>query len=268
MTAPASLHAHHAGALHALLSHAHGLARGCKPVMPDGLLLDAPEQGRTQLHGGEPYAFGFTLLQGSGEQASQRISQVVTGLRSLGRQATVTRAGVPRPVALGGNFRVEGVEDLVSGESWKTEIQPDPEPVPAARIENETSRLQRLGEFTLRFTSPLRAHRPGGRREQGGGYFDRRFFDPVLLVRRIQGRLLSLGLLGAALPAEPGDLDLIDNELVWLDLTYGPASDRTALGGAVGSVRVGCRRPELAELIVRGQYARTGENTRFGFGAY
>ncbi len=48
--------------VHALIAAASGRARGGDPAVPDGLMLDAPEQCRLQLQTGDRYAFGCTLI--------------------------------------------------------------------------------------------------------------------------------------------------------------------------------------------------------------
>src|SRR4051812_32396296 len=56
------IHAFHAGTLYALVAAAASRGRQTPPGIPDGLLLDAPEQCRSVFEPGDRYAFGFTLL--------------------------------------------------------------------------------------------------------------------------------------------------------------------------------------------------------------
>lgn len=53
---------YHGAVLYALLAEVNGRASGDEPAIPDGLLLDAPEQLITRLDPEDAYAFGFTLL--------------------------------------------------------------------------------------------------------------------------------------------------------------------------------------------------------------
>ena len=106
MTDYTELHPFQAPVVHALLAQANGRGFQSDPVVPEGLLLDAPEQCRIALRPGDKYAFGFTLLTGSRQEADGRIAALIRGLYSLGDKAA-------RGVKLGGNFRVEVVNGFV-----------------------------------------------------------------------------------------------------------------------------------------------------------
>lgn len=252
--------------MHALLAAAFGRGsdRGAKgDVLPDGLMLDAPEIGRTSVRRGEPFAFGFTLLADEPEHATRILTAIVEGLRVLGR------APADRPLVFAGNFELKEVCDVVRGCEWR----PDRplECVPRARVEAEADAAGQHNVLTLRFTSPLRMLRPRPCREKGAECFDARYFDPTLFVNRALRRLHDLGLCGvpqerdrSAAPA----IELIENRLVWMDYAYGGADRRKILAGAVGRVRLRSLSRSQATTLVWAQYARVGQATRFGQGAF
>ncbi len=262
LTGPARLHAHHAAALYALVSEAYGRATDSEPVLPDGLMIDAPEQCRIQLRRDERYAFGATLIAGSELEAQLRVQRLARGLESVGRE------GPKRGAALGGNFVVEAIEDLIAGRALQADDVPTP--IPPEHLADERSRAQQCPELSLQFNSPLRCHRPGAARTVGHAFFDREWFDGSALVRRVRTRLLSLGLTASS-GDWPDDGELVQtlgSRLVWLDVAYGPRGSRKSLGGAVGPVWVRPLCPGVAEALVCGQYVGAGESTRFGFGRY
>ncbi|ADB15819.1 CRISPR-associated protein Cas1 [Pirellula staleyi DSM 6068] len=283
------MHAHHAAILYALLCEAHAAAHQIDPCIPDGLLLDAPEQARLMLAAGSKYAFGFTLLAPTERQACTVVDHLVRGLRKVGRAKTK-----PKP-ALGGNFEVELVEDLVAKQTHRTGHPLQPIAIEA--ITQEIAALEGLVQLTLQFHSPLRAHRPKKARRDGHQFFDDHYFHPQALLHRLQSRIESLGICPAPFqphlrpqaaapldgwpePASPLPEDaaepishspipaVVSNELVWLDVSYGPRHSRKTLGGAVGSVKLDGLQPATIATLVWGQYVRIGEGTRFGFGAY
>jgi CRISP-associated protein Cas1 len=264
MTKPARLHAHPAAALYALLACANGTAREVEPAFPDGVLLDAPEQCRTFVARGEEYAFGCQVLADSASEAAQRIDVLLNGLRKMGRHAAAPLARGGR-LALGGNFEVVRVEDLVRAATHRP--GQSLAPVPFALVCEEAARAQALGTLTLRFVSPLRCHRSKRSRPMGHAFFDRHEFDPVLLLSRLRARLSDLGFEPPPLHGEAPP-EVAENRLVWLDLSYGPRQARKALGGALGRVVLHGVGPAAGRVLALGQWVRVGESTRFGFGDY
>lgn len=256
------LHPCHGALLYALLAEAFGKATAEEPAMPDGLLLDAPEQARVALRTGDRYAFGFTLLAPDRGQAGQRLEYVVRGLRSVGRKAT------KRGAVLGGNFRVEQVTDLVAQTEWRPGQML--ESIPRAHIDDEIARLADHPTLTLRFLAPLRAHRSKHDRAAGQTYFGREYFRPEMLAARIAGRLRSLGVYppAAAESFRPEHVEVVENRLVWLDLKYGRRNANQSLDGALGRVALRIREPAIVPWLVWGQYVRVGESTRFGHGRF
>ncbi len=269
MNAFSEIHPLQAPIVHAVLAEANGRGHRTEPAVPDGVLLDAPEQCRVSLQPGDFYAFGFTLLAGSQTEADHRVGALIRGLHSLGDKAA-------RGAKLGGNFRIEVVQDLVSGQALFDGASP--EPVSNQRFSSEVAVLANRDTVTLRFTSPLRAARPKSAKETGHAYFDRHYFDCQHLLRRMQARQRSIGFLNSTRgsvngPQEEADLpehfaELIENALSWLDVTYGPANDRTSLGGCFGRVRLKVLDKAMLPTLVRGQYVGVGENLRFGFGKF
>lgn len=263
MTARASLPAHHAGALYSLLATANGRAGDTEPALPEGLMLDAPEQCRLSLSPGERYNFGFTLLSDNPDRTVACLDQLREGLRRHGRDRG------HEPHIFGGNFAVAELRDLVASEPL--EAGKTPRPIPLDHFEDERRRLEPEASLSLNFTSPLRMPRPTRLREEGHGFFDGRQFFPGLFLLRLCRRLRGLGFLDVP-EGTPDDTNhlahLAMNQLVWLDFSYGPRSQRKSLGGALGLVTFDRVDPAAIRPLVLGQYARCGQNTRFGLGAY
>lgn len=264
ITAHAELPPFPAPMIYGLLTHANGRGNDCAPVLPEGLLLDAPEHCRIALSPGDLYAFGFTLIAGSQQEADGRLAALTKGLYSLGENAA-------RGVRLGGNFHVQVVQDLVSGQACFAGARA--EPIAAERIDAEIAALQDHEALTLRFTSPLRSLRPKSLRTDGHACFDHNCLDLPLLLQRMQGRQRRIGFLTAAADEPDTDLpeqaaELLANSLAWLDFSYGPANDRTSLGGSFGRVRLRVLKPAVIPVLVRAQYVGVGENLNFGFGRF
>ena len=262
-TSPFSLHAHQAAILYSLLSHAGGLGSGAAPAMPDGVLLDAPEQSRMYYTTGERFNFGLTLVANSPAGARHLLQVLQQGLATIGSTGTPARQG------LHGNFAVTQVHSLVSGQPITAGGSDAVIPaIPEAILDEETKLLAGLREITLRFHAPLRCERPRALRTEGATCFDEHLFLPEVFLNRARRRLQELGLCHEMRDV-PGDhLELLENRLVWLDVSYGPKATRKAVGGAVGRIVLRLRSPELARILVLAQYARVGEKTRWGFGAF
>lgn len=259
MTARARLHFHQAAEIYALLAHANGMASGMESALPDGLLLDVPEQGRLSVAAGNEYAFGFTWLAGSAQEAKGRFKRLIAALEEAGGTRGV-RGGV-----FSNNFRVLRVEDLVARSRFD-ETNP-PAAIPVEHLQTEIERLRNSSHITLRCVSPLRFHLPKGECHPGHAFADESWFDPARFIERASGRQQSLGI-AHALPLSPSSAKCTKNNLVWLDLTYGHAADRKRLGGALGSVVIEGASHADIERLVWGQYVAVGDNTRFGFGRY
>jgi CRISPR-associated endonuclease Cas1 len=269
LTKSTRMPAHHAAVLYALTSEAFGQADQRDPIMPDGVMLDAPEQCRTWLAKNDTYAFGLTILAGGVPDATSLADSIQRGLVQVGRRAA------QRQAALGGNFRLERCEDLVADRSRN--VGQPLLPIAIEKIESEIHDASRCTELTLQFVSPLRCGRPKQRCLDGHAYFDREYFSPASFLSRLHRRLNTLGVSplssSIAIPdTEPGVVSthasVGENQLVWLDISYGMKKARKALGGAQGRVRITAIDPVAATLLVWGQYVRIGEGTRFGFGNY
>ncbi|MBC7819071.1 MAG: CRISPR system precrRNA processing endoribonuclease RAMP protein Cas6, partial [Planctomycetaceae bacterium] len=261
MTGAARLQGCHFAALYGLLAHAHGLATRQDASLPDGLWLDAPEQARTELSAGNEYAFGFTLLAPTGRDAARRVQSLVRGVSQCGTNGL---AGA----VFGRNFRVAEVEDLIAATALAEDA--DLQPISESHFTDEVRRASDLTTVTLRMTSPLRMARPKNLRDGGHAFLDRRWFRPPLFLQRVGLRLQRLGWTGAVpeFASDAAEPNLIDNQLVWLDLSYGDGSRRKLLGGGVGNVIIAGVPIEFIPALVWGQYVGVGESTRFGFGRY
>ena len=262
---PWSLHSHQHAILYALLCEAaRGAAGDGAPHMPEGLLLDAPEQCRDRVAPGETFAFGATLVEADPLRAARRLQVLAGGLERIGRDRP------RRPVALGGNFDLIDVQDLIACRS----LRPG-EPflsLPLDTVTAECGRLADAPRLTLRFLSPLRLELPQGEAVEGHRFADGSVLNLGQLVRTIQKRLAALGMRRAdgadELPFTDEAVRLVENRLVWLDLEYGPRDARKTLGGAMGRLVLEADGPDLRAALVWGQYARLGRNLHFGFGRY
>ena len=261
-----TLPVHQAAVVYALLANANASSPDA-PAIPDGLMLDVPEQCRIGVQAGQTFAFGGTWIESQAAVLQERLHALNRRLRALGsdRQHKSTDG-------LGGNFELQSVEDLVSGRG--VELGAAPRPVRADQITKEIRRVLSLPELTIRFTSPLRLERPRSDARDGHHYFDRDYFQATYFLQRLAHRLPAIGIVRQDVPdAESAELDpdsvqVIENRLVWLDLAYGPRDARKSLGGAVGRVRLRIDHELAKAALVWGQYARLGKNLHFGFGAY
>jgi CRISP-associated protein Cas1 len=275
--APLDLHPHQAGLVYAVLAAAYGHSSGTEDVLPDGLMLDAPEQCRVRVDAGAPFAFGFTLLRDTPQDALATMRALVDGLEYLSRNRHRKHA------VLGANFRIESVEDLVARAAFDTSRFPTS--IPRALIEAEAERAAGLETLTLRFSSPLRMTKPKGDRTRAVEYYDRDYFNAGVFCLRAVRRLHELGLVAAAAPLDgeaasvvlassPDDrsilsaAQLVENRLVWMNFAYGPRSDGSSCFGAVGRVRLRVLRRDVRRVLAWAQYARLGQATKFGQGAF
>jgi len=263
---PTHLPVHQAGVVYALLAQANRTEEDATAI-PDGLMLDVPEQCRIQVLGGELFAFGGTWIESQSSALQERLRALNRRLRALGRRREHKSSD-----GLGGNFDVYGIEDLVAQRSIdRGEL---PRPIPIEHISDEIGRLLALDELTLRFTSPLRLERPRGESRDGHHFFDRDYFHPVLFLQRLVRRLPAIGIVRRDAAADeaaefpPEAAAVLENRLIWLDLAYGPRDARKSLGGAVGRVTLRVTSELAKAALVWGQYARLGKNLHFGFGSY
>ncbi len=149
-----------------------------------------------------------------------------------------------KPVALGGNFDLVNVQDLVA----KRSLAPG-EPFAALGLDTIDRELERLyamagQSLTLRFHSPLRLERPGSEAQSGHRYADAAGLHVGQFLRTVQKRLAAIGLrrrdhntdtdTGAEAPFDDSAITLLANRLTWLDLEYGRRDERKSLGARSG----------------------------------
>src|ERR1700721_1484258 len=183
------LHTRQNAILYALLCDASRGERAEGPThLPEGLLLDAPEVGRDRVEAGEEFAFGATLIEADAGQASQRLHRISSGLARMGRTPQA------KPVALGGNFDVVEMRDLVAG----TSIAPG-SPIQSLSRESISEEFGRIASFlgkpiALRFLSPLRLELPADTASEGHRYADGSNLIIGQLLRTVQKRLAAIGI--------------------------------------------------------------------------
>lgn len=253
-----TLPAHHAALVCGLLKRACALGSTQEQSFPDGVLLDAPEQARLVLQKGETYRFGVTLVASSEAAARERLTRLIEGVRRLGRNGPAAAYG------LHGNFEVADVVTLPDGHPAERRLAPIPDEV----LRDEVEFVRQRREVTLRFRSPLHCERPKTLRQPRADCFDGQVFPPDVFLRRAARRLQELEILTAIPDVQPQHVEVVTNRLVWLDVEYGDPKQRKPLSGAVGRITLRLNEPDLAEILVLAQYARVGEKTRFGFGAF
>ncbi|MCA9168561.1 MAG: CRISPR system precrRNA processing endoribonuclease RAMP protein Cas6, partial [Planctomycetales bacterium] len=220
-----------------------------------------PEQLRTRFAAGDAYWFGVTAFEFAPGQIASVHRDLVAGLRDLGETAGDSRE------AIGGNFEVAGSRDLVTDhEIDNSELTP----IPSTWFHEQINRSYRVDPLVIRFCSPLRCSRAESDQSLSHHYLDSDAFDLQILAKRIVNRCRKLGI-------ERWEPDyfqrlslgnVVRNDLVWLDVSYGANHDRTTLGGAVGEVAIADVHPDFAQLLAVAQPLHFGENVKFGFGRY
>lgn len=244
---------HHAGMICALVKAALNTST------PDGILIDYPEQCRTQLLPDELYNFGVTIFSTTSSVANDLLQRLIEGLRRVGTVGTNGRAACH---GLHGNFDVVQAISLIDGRNADDPLTY----VSSEYLRQQINEVRQQREVSLWFRTPLHCKRPGSARGSEAKYFDNQSFFPDVFLRRASKRCFDLGLLKAIPEILPEHVEVVENRLIWQHLKYG--SENTPLMGAAGAVRLRLHNVELAEVLVRAQYARVGEKTNFGFGAF
>lgn len=255
------LQPHHGPLIYALLARANQMATNSDaPFLPDGILVEAPEQGRISVIRGGDLAFGWTLLSAAEGDARIRCQRLVDGLKLLGAERR-SGGGV-----LNGNFHVVCAEDLVAGTNW--ECERPPAVIPLAVIDEQVAALDQVDEVELHFHQPLRMSRPKRFRDPGHAFFDERWFDSSLFLDRLTKRLQRLGAMESTKAGAYHAAQVSNSQLVWLDVPYGKGKQAKTLGGVVGSITLAGVPSEFHHLLVLGQYIGVGESCNFGFGQF
>jgi len=138
---------------------------------------------RCELSAGEPYRFGFTLIDFYAPRAQARIAELLRRIRLLGTSR------LERPVAMGGNFAVTQVFDVIGGRPIEN---CDPVPLSASLVQRHVERLRGRRSLTLRFRTPYRAQRPASACTDGHQYVDGGFFSAAQFMSRLVKRLRNL----------------------------------------------------------------------------
>ena len=85
--------------------------------MPDGVLIEAPEQGRVHVEANQPLAFGWTMISVDHRDARLRSRRLIEGLRRLGARARQPS----KPLA--GGFQVLEVRDVIADSTLKEDSE-------------------------------------------------------------------------------------------------------------------------------------------------
>ncbi|MCA9000100.1 MAG: CRISPR-associated endonuclease Cas1 [Planctomycetaceae bacterium] len=259
-----------AGLIYALLAEANGHSHRQPPALPADLIPEPIEHCRRLIRRHQNWGFGLTLFAPDPNEAQQRLRLLLSGLSALGRQAV--RPGV----ALGGNFHIKEVHDLVAKRILLKGTPPTS--IADEHIVAEIEQALPLQRITLRFTTPLRMSRSkkglaGLRNPRTGrpvkpSYMDHRLFDVEVFLRRVAKRLESSAL-NVLLPnTAPGQPTLLENHLIWYDVQYSAGEREKHLPGALGDVVISGLSPMQIGQLVHAQYLHIGENTRFGHGRF
>ncbi len=249
---------HHAALFYAMLCDANACRTGEEPAMPDGVLLDAPDQAIIYATPDHPISMGMTILVPSDTNPQPKLNGIIDGLRSLGRN--------PRHNQALRELTIDRIEDLNSGKTIQAAGQAAA--VSAETLQRQFNHLKDCSILSLCWTMPLRCSRPKPKRLDGHSFLDLAIGKAVSDESNIPR--------DANNPSHaPIHARIIANDLVWLDVGYGgqdrKTQDRKTLGGVVGKLTIDAAaglEPADRAILVLGQYVRLGENTRFGFGAY
>ncbi len=262
-----SIAPHQAAMFYAMLCDANERIPNGMRAMPDGVLLDAPEQAVVSASPDWPIAMGLTVFAPRNTSPDNKLNSIIDGLRSIGRDP-------PRSQSLG-KFTLDRIEDLIAQKTAQTAAQALC--LNRNHLQEQLQVIQGRESLTLRFYMPLRCSRPKADRTDGHAFFDDQFFPGNVFLKRIYRRLSELG--WHSIGSKSSHQSTFDqqnyrtiaysenNELVWLDIGYGTEYRKT-LGGTVGTISLHGLSPTDLSLLILGQYVRVGENTRFGFGAY
>lgn len=257
------LNPHHSALVYATLASAYGIAAKCDSVLPEGVMVEAPEQGRVLVHADEQFAMGWTLIAAGDADARLRCTRLVDGLKQLGARAR------NRSQPFGGGFQVRAVEDVLADRTWdRLQKMVGADHAMLAPYVSELSKFLCEHPLVIHLRTPLRMSRPKSLRAAGHAFFDANWFDTGAWLGRIKTRLTELGL-AALCPAgcqEPFAANA--GGLVWIDIPYKGAGGEKSLGGVVGQVDLGRVDPDWAAALVWCQVLGVGESTRMGLGRY
>lgn len=247
---------HQAAMFYAMLCDANERIPNGTRAMPDGVVLDAPDQAIVSVSPEWPISLGLTVFAPRDSSPTTKLNGIIEGLRSIGRDP-------PRSQSLG-RFSLDRIDDLMAQRPIQVAAQA--KGLTREILDQQLLALQGREFLTLRFYMPLRCSRPENDRTKGHAFLDEHFFPGALFLKRLYRRLSELGWNFS--PADYRTIAYSDrNELVWLDIGYGTEYRKT-LGGTVGTIELHGLSPMDLTLLILGQYVRVGENTRFGFGAY
>ena len=256
------VHPHHAALIYALLRSAWARTQGADAALPDGVLVQTPEQLRTRFDVHSRYRFGLQVIEYEKGKATEIVAHLWEGLEQIGGDTA------DRSHAFGGNFSVVATVDMANGK----ELLPGASPTSVSDqwFDEQIQRARQQERLSLVFCSPLRCARHDRKQSEGHRYLDRHHFELGTFARRIVDRCRRLGV--ERWPRDYFDRlstgTVVHNGLVWLDVSYGAAGRRKSLGGCMGRIHVHNVHPDFAELLAFGQLLHVGENVNFGFGRY
>ncbi|MBT5736980.1 MAG: hypothetical protein HOI29_00230, partial [Planctomycetes bacterium] len=272
-TEPIELHPFPGGELYALLSHAHGYGSGQEPGLPDGVSVEVVERGRARILPGQRWAFAITLLLPTA-QASDATDAIVCGLEQAGKKALV------RGAVIGGNFTIDGIDDLVAGSAWSPGTA-----LAGLDFEQLIEQGQRAMDqwlptastepidITLDWVGPLRI------RHSGAAYSSRPYLKPgelsgSRLLHSVTYRWELLGfpplcpaVSSAEIPQPNSSIteadclssvDVIEDHGELVRITYGPIRRRKFHGGILGSQRLRIRDRQALLQLWLGQHLGIG----------
>ncbi|MDE0959134.1 MAG: hypothetical protein OSB12_10940, partial [Planctomycetota bacterium] len=281
-TEPIELHPFPGGELYALLSHAHGKGSHQEPGLPDGVSIEVVERGRARILPGQRWAFAITLVLPTA-QANEAANAIVCGLQEAGKKALV------RGAVIGGNFTIDGIDDLVAGSGWSLGTSLAPLDTADAMEQGRLAiaklmppALDESIDITLDWVGPLRL------RHSGAAYSTRPYLKPgqLLGTRLLYSATCRWELLGfpPLTPANPSakipdqqncitseslpPLEVIEDHSELVRITYGPARRRKFHGGILGSQRLRIRDRQALLQLWLGQHLGIGSAGRFGHGLY
>lgn len=271
------LNPHHAPVVYALLAAAYGEATTSTAVVPDGVLIEAPEQARVLVRGGEPLALGWTMFSVDDRDAQLRCQRLIDGLRAIGARARHTS----KPLA--GGFEVVAIEDAIFGRALQRNQFAQGVDILNAQITAAEDASNNA--WRVRLTTPLRLQRPASARSDGHGFVDSKWFCPNRWLAALLRRTREAGLDAICPRANverndaAADAEATHGEgvfaphaagrwLTWLDLPYRGDGGEKSLGGVVGEFPLPPVAPELWPALFWGQLLGVGRNTAMGLGRF
>jgi hypothetical protein len=162
---------HQAAMFYAMLCDANERTPNGTRAMPDGVVLDAPDQAIVSVSPEWPISLGLTVFAPRDSSPTTKLNGIIEGLRSIGRDP-------PRSQSLG-RFTLDRIDDLITQKPIQVAAQA--KGLTREILDQQLLALQGREFLTLRFYMPLRCSRPKNDRTDGHAFLDEHFFTRSLI---------------------------------------------------------------------------------------